>query len=67
MKKYVTTKSVQPVAFRLATLSLVMSAVLGSASVIAGEKLDMSLIQGGAGVNPDVWAALNGNYAPGRY
>lgn len=39
MKKYVTTKLVQPVAFRLATLSLVMSAVLGSASVIAGEKL----------------------------
>lgn len=67
MKKYVTTKSVQPVAFRLTTLSLVMSAVLGSASVIAGEKLDMSFIQGGGGVNPDVWAALNGSYAPGRY
>ncbi|EHV81851.1 Uncharacterised protein [Escherichia coli] len=50
MKKYVTTKSVQPVAFRLTTLSLVMSAVLGSASVIAGEKLDMSFIQGGAGL-----------------
>lgn len=49
MKKYVTTKLVQPVAFRLATLSLVMSAVLGSASVIAGEKLDMSFIQGGSG------------------
>ncbi|MED0139258.1 F4 (K88) fimbrial usher FaeD, partial [Escherichia coli] len=32
-----------------------------------GEKLDMSFIQGGAGVNPEVWAALNGNYAPGRY
>ncbi|EEZ5292980.1 hypothetical protein DDL85_004897, partial [Escherichia coli] len=60
MKKYVTTKSVQPVAFRLTTLSLVMSAVLGSASVIAGEKLDMSFIQGGGGVNPEVWAALNG-------
>ncbi|EFN7841527.1 hypothetical protein ED875_26795, partial [Escherichia coli] len=66
MKKYVTTKSVQPVAFRLTTLSLVMSAVLGSASVIAGEKLDMSFIQGGGGVNPEVWAALNGSYAPGR-
>ena len=26
-----------------------------------------SLFQGGAGVNPEVWAALNGNYAPGRY
>lgn len=50
MKKYVTTKSVQPVAFRLTTLSLVMSAVLGSASVIAGEKLDMSFSpRGGAG------------------
>ncbi len=67
MKKYVTTKSVQPVAFRLTTLSLVMSAVLGSASVIAGEKLDMPFIQGGGGVNPEVWAALNGSYAPGRY
>ncbi|HAW1290412.1 F4 (K88) fimbrial usher FaeD [Escherichia coli] len=67
MKKYVTTKSVQPVAFRLTTLSLVMSAVLGSASIIAGEKLDMSFIQGGGGVNPEVWAALNGSYAPGRY
>ncbi|MFL4202741.1 F4 (K88) fimbrial usher FaeD [Escherichia coli] len=67
MKKYVTTKSVQPVAFRLTTLSLVMSAVLGSALVIAGEKLDMSFIQGGGGVNPEVWAALNGSYAPGRY
>ncbi|EJD5900541.1 F4 (K88) fimbrial usher FaeD [Escherichia coli] len=67
MKKYVTTKSVQPVAFRLTTLSLIMSAVLGSASVIAGEKLDMSFIQGGGGVNPEVWAALNGSYAPGRY
>ena len=50
MKKYVTTKSVQPVAFRLTTLSLVMSAVLGSASLIAGEKLDMSFIQGGSGL-----------------
>ncbi|WP_247996315.1 hypothetical protein, partial [Escherichia coli] len=60
MKKYVTTKLVQSVAFRLATLSLVMSAVLDSTSVIAGEKLDMSFIQGGAEVNPEVWAALNG-------
>ncbi|HIE7866290.1 TPA: F4 (K88) fimbrial usher FaeD, partial [Salmonella enterica] len=34
---------------------------------VAGEKLDMSFIQGGAGINPEVWAALNGNYAPGRY
>ncbi|EEE8967942.1 hypothetical protein DC244_24350 [Salmonella enterica subsp. enterica serovar Typhimurium] len=34
---------------------------------IAGEKLDMSFIQGGDGVNPEVWVALNGSYAPGRY
>lgn len=27
----------------------------------------MSFIQGGAGINPEVWAALNGDYAPGRY
>ncbi|VEB51244.1 fimbrial protein [Salmonella enterica subsp. enterica] len=26
-----------------------------------------SFIQGGAGINPEVWAALNGDYAPGRY
>ncbi|HFP6864324.1 TPA: FimD/PapC N-terminal domain-containing protein, partial [Escherichia coli] len=38
-----------------------------SATGVAGEKLDMSFIQGGAGVNPEVWAALNGSYAPGRY
>ncbi|ELF1167812.1 F4 (K88) fimbrial usher FaeD, partial [Salmonella enterica] len=36
-------------------------------TTVAGEKLDMSFIQGGAGINPEVWAALNGNYAPGRY
>lgn len=37
----------------------------GSGTASAGEKLDMSFIQGGAGINPEVWAALNGDYAPG--
>lgn len=53
--------------FRRAALALVVSAVFASATGVAGEKLDMSFIQGGAGVNPEVWAALNGSYAPGRY
>ncbi|ENF2593536.1 F4 (K88) fimbrial usher FaeD, partial [Salmonella enterica] len=42
-------------------------AAFASTTTVAGEKLDMSFIQGGAGINPEVWAALNGNYAPGRY
>ncbi|HAV9406418.1 TPA: F4 (K88) fimbrial usher FaeD [Escherichia coli] len=53
--------------FRRAALALAVSAAFASATGIAGEKLDMSFIQGGAGVNPEVWAALNGSYAPGRY
>ncbi|PVK27301.1 outer membrane usher protein PefC, partial [Salmonella enterica subsp. enterica serovar Braenderup] len=53
--------------FRRAVLALAVSAAFASATGIAGEKLDMSFIQGGAGVNPEVWAALNGSYAPGRY
>lgn len=49
-------------------LSLAIAVALCSGTVSAGEeRLDMSFIQGGAGVNPAVWAALNGNYAPGRY
>ncbi len=58
---------VSSVFFRRAALALAVSAAFASATGIAGEKLDMSFIQGGAGVNPEVWAALNGNYAPGRY
>ncbi|ELO5043630.1 F4 (K88) fimbrial usher FaeD [Escherichia coli] len=53
--------------FRRAALALAVSAAFASATGIAGEKLDMSFIQGGGGVNPEVWAALNGSYAPGRY
>ncbi|ECH4944754.1 fimbria/pilus outer membrane usher protein, partial [Salmonella enterica] len=54
------------VLFRV-VFALAVSAAFASATGIAGEKLDMSFIQGGAGVNPDVWTALNGSYAPGRY
>ncbi|HBA7586282.1 TPA: F4 (K88) fimbrial usher FaeD, partial [Escherichia coli] len=53
--------------FRRAALALAVSAAFASVTGVAGEKLDMSFIQGGSGVNPDVWAALNGSYAPGRY
>ncbi|HAW3444724.1 TPA: F4 (K88) fimbrial usher FaeD [Escherichia coli] len=71
MRVRVKTKSVArnipPVFFRRAALALAISAVFASVATVAGEKLDMSFIQGGAGVNPEVWAALNGNYAPGRY
>lgn len=58
---------VSSVFFRRAALALAVSAAFTSATGVAGEKLDMSFIQGGAGVNPEVWAALNGSYAPGRY
>ncbi len=61
------TITVSPVFFRRAALALAISTVFASATGVAGEKLDMSFIQGGAGVNPDVWAALNGSYVPGRY
>ncbi|EQX85673.1 outer membrane usher protein faeD [Escherichia coli UMEA 3200-1] len=60
-------RNMPPVFFRRAALALATSAVFASVATVAGEKLDMSFIQGGAGVNPEVWAALNGNYAPGRY
>ncbi|MEB7742419.1 F4 (K88) fimbrial usher FaeD [Escherichia coli] len=60
-------KTDSPVFFRLAALALAVSAAFVSVTGVAGEKLDMSFIQGGAGVNPEVWAALNGSYAPGRY
>ena len=60
-------RNIPPVFFRRAALALAISAVFASVATVAGEKLDMSFIQGGAGVNPEVWAALNGNYAPGRY
>ncbi|EFD1100143.1 outer membrane usher protein PefC [Escherichia coli] len=59
--------SASPWFFRRAALTLAISAVFASVATVAGERLDMSFIQGGGGINPEVWAALNGNYAPGRY
>ncbi|WP_250219977.1 F4 (K88) fimbrial usher FaeD [Escherichia coli] len=53
--------------FRRAALALAISTVFASAKSLAGEKLDMSFIQGGTGINPEVWDALNSSYAPGRY
>lgn len=61
------TGAVPPVRFRRGALALAMAAAFASTTTVAGEKLDMSFIQGGAGINPEVWAALNGNYAPGCY
>ncbi|OWD96513.1 F4 (K88) fimbrial usher FaeD [Escherichia coli] len=65
--KKVVAEPVLSVFFRRAALALAVSAAFASVTGVAGEKLDMSFIQGGSGVNPDVWAALNGSYAPGRY
>lgn len=50
---------------RLSLLALMVA--LSSGSVRAGEKLDMSFIQGGSRMDPAAWAALNSTYAPGRY
>lgn len=52
-------------AFCRAGLSLAVA--MGTGAAHAGDKLDMSFIQGGAGMNAEMWAALNGNYVPGRY
>ncbi|WP_407907627.1 F4 (K88) fimbrial usher FaeD [Escherichia coli] len=60
-------ESIPSVFFRRTALTLAISAAFASSSCLAGEKLDMSFIQGGAGVNPEVWAAMNGSYVPGRY
>lgn len=42
--------------FRRTLLVMAVMAALESGASYAGEKLDMSFIQGGAGTNPDVWA-----------
>ena len=65
--KKIVAEPVSSVFSRRVVLALAVSATFASTTSAAGEKLDMSFIQGGAGVNPDVWAALNGSYAPGRY
>ncbi|ELM3724039.1 F4 (K88) fimbrial usher FaeD [Edwardsiella piscicida] len=48
-------------------LALAVAVAVAPGSGSAGDRLDMSFIQGGAGVNPEVWAALNSHYVPGRY
>ncbi|HAE8613082.1 TPA_asm: F4 (K88) fimbrial usher FaeD, partial [Salmonella enterica subsp. salamae serovar 30:1,z28:z6] len=48
-------------------LALAIAVALGGGTASAGEKLDMSFIQGGGDMNPEIWAVLNGSYAPGRY
>lgn len=53
--------------FHHTAFTLAMATLINSASVVAGEKLDMSFIQGGGKINPEIWAALNSDYAPGRY
>jgi len=52
---------------RRAGLALAVTMALGSKTAWPDEKLDMSFIQGGSSLNPDAWAGLNGDYAPGRY
>lgn len=52
---------------RRAGLALAITVALGSKAAWAEEKLDMSFIQGGSSLNPEAWAALKGNYPPGRY
>lgn len=66
-RKKAVAEPVSSVFFRWLALAFVVSAAFASATDVVGEKLDMSFIQGGAGVNPDIWTALNGSYAPGRY
>lgn len=51
----------------LSSKCVAIAVVLGSGTASADQKLDMSFIQGGTGVNPEVWSVLNSNYSPGRY
>ena len=67
VKVMCTKESVTSSFFRRGGLALAVSAAFASATGIAGEKLDMSFIQSGVGVNPEVRAALNGSYTPGHY
>lgn len=48
-------------------LALTISLSLSVGNTIATDKLDMSFIQGGTDINPEVWATLNNYYTPGRY
>lgn len=46
---------------------MVLAVALSSSVACAGDKLDMSFIQGGVGLNSTIWDELNSNYSPGRY
>lgn len=46
---------------------LLLVAGLSSLPAMAEEKLDFSFLQGGTGLNPDTWEAINGAYIPGQY
>lgn len=48
-------------------LAVLVALTLGGGDVRAEDELDMSFIQGGSGMDREAWAALNSNYAPGRY
>ncbi|MCK8417830.1 FimD/PapC N-terminal domain-containing protein, partial [Erwinia amylovora] len=48
-------------------MTLAIATAMGFGAARAGDKLDMSFIHGGAGIDRESWAALNGTYAPGRY
>lgn len=52
---------------RPSALAALVSLSLLSGGVRADDALDMSFIQGGSAMSREVWAALNSNYAPGRY
>ncbi|WNI84220.1 PefC/AfrB family outer membrane usher protein [Citrobacter portucalensis] len=52
---------------RRSALALLVALTLGTGDVRAEDELDMSFIQGGSDMDREAWAALNSNYAPGRY
>ncbi|MEE7176180.1 PefC/AfrB family outer membrane usher protein [Escherichia coli B12:H4] len=53
--------------FNYAVLAISIAVAIYSINANAEEKLDMSFIQGGNTLNPEMWDALNGSYPPGRY
>lgn len=53
--------------FPLSFAALLVAAMFFSPAVRGDNELDMSFIQGGDKLSPELWAALNHRYAPGRY
>lgn len=52
---------------RLRLLTLLVAGLSLSPAMAEEEKLDFSFLQGGTGLNPDAWEAINGAYLPGQY